>query len=297
MVKACARPLGWLLSLEEPAMELSNRDGARSGGADAGLFERGDIVVHRAQRDELPKLKVLGIDIYAVKPVSAVDLSDAVTLAIGEGPGFAFEAFNVDAALLAATAAAQAPLTILLVEDNPVNQDLAQRMLAAAGHKVVVAANGEEALERFDEQYFDLVLMDMQMPVMDGIEATEAIRARELRRSWIASGDAFRQLPIIAMTANAMAGDRERCLQAGMNDYLAKPIRKAELFAAIERVIGNTGQDTEGVDASLPPDGKPIDADAVVRRNGRRVGKHAVRRATLREHESVSVYNSAALRG
>ena len=223
------------------------------------------VVNIAGQRDELPKLRVLGIDIYAVKPVSAVDLSDAVTLAIGEGPGFAFEAFNVDAALLVATAAAQAPLTILLVEDNPVNQDLAQRMLATAGHKVVVAANGEEALERFDEQYFDLVLMDMQMPVMDGIEATEAIRARELRRSWIASGDAFRQLPIIAMTANAMAGDRERCLQAGMNDYLAKPIRKAELFAAIERVIGNTGQGTEGVDASLPPDGRPIDVDAAIR--------------------------------
>ena len=217
------------------------------------------------QRDELPRLRALGLGVYVVKPVSAVDLFDAVTLAIGTGPEFAFEAFNVDAALHASTAPARAPLVILLVEDNPVNQDLARRMLGAGGHKVVVAANGEEALECFDGQSFDLVLMDMQMPVMDGIEATEAIRARELRRSWIASGDAFRQLPIIAMTANAMAGDRERCLQAGMNDYLTKPIRKAELFAAIERVVGNAGQDTEGVVGSLPSDGRSIDVDAAIR--------------------------------
>lgn len=76
------------------------------------------------------------------------------------------------------------------------------------------------------------------MPVMDGLEATQAIRARELRRSWVASATDFSQLPIIAMTANAMAGDRERCLQAGMNDYIAKPIRQAELFAALERATG-----------------------------------------------------------
>ncbi len=220
------------------------------------------------QRDELPRLKALGLAVYVVKPVSEGDLFDAVSLAIGGGPQFALDSFDmaaIETNLGAADSAVSVALNILLAEDNLVNQELAQRLLEAAGHKVVVAANGQEALALFDEQHFDLVLMDMQMPVMDGLEATEAIRARELRRSWIASGDQFRQLPIVAMTANAMAGDRDRCLQAGMNDYVAKPIRKAELFAAIERVTGVSGLAAPAMLEGAVSSGVAVDFAAAIR--------------------------------
>ena len=195
------------------------------------------LITVAGQRDQLPRLKALGLAVYVVKPIAADDLLDAALLAIrSPGDGFQLDGFDVEASLVAARAPGSA-WHILLVEDNPINQELAQRLLEKAGHKVTLAANGEEAVHCFEQQHFDAILMDMQMPVMDGLEATQAIRARELRRSWVASVDGFRQLPIIAMTANAMSGDRERCLQAGMNDYVPKPIRQAELFAALERAI------------------------------------------------------------
>ena len=118
------------------------------------------------------------------------------------------------------------PLSILLAEDNLVNQKLAVRLLQMRGHSVVAAANGAEAVAAFERQAFDAVLMDVQMPEMDGFEATSEIRARELRRGT--------RVPIIAVTSHAMRGDRERCLKAGMDDYVSKPIKPAELFAAVE---------------------------------------------------------------
>jgi signal transduction histidine kinase len=121
---------------------------------------------------------------------------------------------------------APTPLSLLLAEDNPVNQGLALRLLVKRGHAVVTAANGKEAVAAFEQRPFDAVLMDIQMPEMSGFEATAAIRAREL-----GTGARIR---IIAMTSHAMSGDRERCLAAGMDDYVAKPIRSAELFAAVE---------------------------------------------------------------
>ena len=126
-------------------------------------------------------------------------------------------------------AAPARPLAILLAEDNAVNQRLAVRLLEKRGHSVVVTANGAEAVAAFAERPFDAVLMDVQMPVMNGFEATSAIRARER--------DTGRRTPIIAMTAHAMSGDRDRCLSAGMDGYVQKPIQPAELFAAIERVV------------------------------------------------------------
>jgi len=119
-------------------------------------------------------------------------------------------------------------LDILLVEDNPVNCRLAQQVLEKAGHKVVAADNGAAALEALERKRFDLVLMDVQMPRMDGIETTLAIRNREKI--------AGEHVPVIALTAHAMAGDRERCLQAGMDGCLIKPIQPATLLEAIERL-------------------------------------------------------------
>jgi PAS domain S-box-containing protein len=119
-------------------------------------------------------------------------------------------------------------LRILLVEDNPVNQRLAHEILRRRGHAVTVANHGREALDRLAEASVDLVLMDVQMPEMNGLEATEAIRAAEAGTG--------RHLPIVAMTAHAMAGDRERCLAAGMDDYLTKPIRAEALITHVERM-------------------------------------------------------------
>lgn len=133
----------------------------------------------------------------------------------------------------------QAPpggLQILLAEDNLVNQTVAIRMLQKAGHHVVVVNNGQEAVDQFDENSFDLILLDMQMPVMGGLEAARAIRAREARRSWAMTSDVWMPIPIVAMTAHAGAEDRNRCIEAGMDDFVTKPVRPAELFAAIARV-------------------------------------------------------------
>ncbi len=122
-----------------------------------------------------------------------------------------------------------APLDILLVEDNPINQKLAISLLEKWGHHVTLADHGQAALDRLaGDARFDLVLMDMQMPVMGGIEATQRIRQREAE-------NALPRLAIVAMTANAMQGDRETCLAAGMDDYLSKPIRAAELAEKLHR--------------------------------------------------------------
>jgi CheY-like chemotaxis protein/HPt (histidine-containing phosphotransfer) domain-containing protein len=120
------------------------------------------------------------------------------------------------------------PLEILLAEDNPVNQMVAVAILAKRGHIVRVAPNGQEALEAFERKRFDLVLMDVQMPVMGGFEATTAIRAIEQ-----ATGG---HIPIIALTAHAMKGDRELCLAAGMDGYLTKPIKPLPLIQEVERL-------------------------------------------------------------
>jgi CheY-like chemotaxis protein len=126
-------------------------------------------------------------------------------------------------------AAAEIPspvaIHVLLVEDNIVNQKLARRIMENTGYTVVCAMDGREAVEACAAQHFDLVLMDLQMPHMDGFEATAELRRREA----ISGG----HLPIIALTANAMPGDRERCLQAGMDGYVSKPMKRPELFKAI----------------------------------------------------------------
>jgi len=116
-----------------------------------------------------------------------------------------------------------------VVDDNPVNRLVAKRMIENRNHTVKAAANGLEALEMIEKEDFDCLLIDVQMPVMDGFEATAAIRNKER-----GSGG---HLPIIAMTAHAMSGDRERCLAAGMDGYLTKPIKANDVFGTIDRVL------------------------------------------------------------
>jgi CheY-like chemotaxis protein len=120
------------------------------------------------------------------------------------------------------------PRRILLAEDGVVNQKVAIELLSRRGHDVTLATNGQEALKKLEERDFDLILMDIQMPILDGLATTAVIRERER--------DSNRHIPIIAMTAHAMAGDRERCLKSGMDAYVAKPFRPQELFRVVEEI-------------------------------------------------------------
>jgi two-component system sensor histidine kinase/response regulator len=179
---------------------------------------------------DVARCRELGIETYLTKPVTLGELRGAVLRALGsrssrESP--AALAQSVATPCDAAPAAA-VRLRILLAEDNVVNQRLAIRILEREGHRVAVAGNGREAVAAIERETFDLVLMDVQMPEMDGFEATAAIRARER----FTGG----RLPIVAMTAHAMSGDRDRCLACGMDDYVAKPIHKSVLLETIARL-------------------------------------------------------------
>jgi len=144
---------------------------------------------------------------------------------------------------------------ILLAEDSLVNQKLAVGLLERHGHTVVVANHGREVLGAVEADHFDLILMDVQMPEMDGLEATEIIRARER------GSDAH--VPIVAMTAHAMQGDRQRCLEAGMDEYIAKPIRAKQLFQTMANVMGLSNEPLPAVNLpSGEPGGSKLPAQA-----------------------------------
>ena len=179
------------------------------------------------ERGDAARCRDEGIAAYLTKPLRQAALRKAV-----------LQAFNQPAAAVQASLIARhplrsqaycGPLDILLAEDNAVNQLLAKKLLEKHGHTVTVAGNGREALALLDRQAFDLVLMDVQMPKMDGFEATAAIRAKEKL-----GGE---HMPIIAMTAHAMKGDQQRCLEAGMDAYVAKPVKQALLLAAIDNAL------------------------------------------------------------
>ncbi|HVW03090.1 MAG TPA: response regulator, partial [Planctomycetaceae bacterium] len=176
-----------------------------------------------------------------LKPVKQSELLDGILTAVGM-PMEEAEADRTTPAPLR-----PGPLHVLLAEDNLVNQRLATRLLEKQGHSVVIAADGEDAYRAFEREPFDLILMDVQMPRCDGLEATRRIRQRERSTG--------RHVPIIAMTAHAMKGDRERCLEAGMDGYVTKPIDPRELFNAIQKhapfVPGSPPVDSDG-DGAVP---------------------------------------------
>jgi CheY-like chemotaxis protein/HPt (histidine-containing phosphotransfer) domain-containing protein len=166
----------------------------------------------------------LGISRYLNKPLRRADLFRVVNSVLSSAPG---EVHQADA--VPRTALAKFKASVLLVEDNLINQGVAKALLARLGLSVTVANNGAEAVELVCAEVFDLVLMDCQMPVMDGFEATRHIRAWEQLHTERAA------LPIIALTANAMAGDRDACVAAGMTDYLAKPISGLRMAEMMQR--------------------------------------------------------------
>jgi PAS domain S-box-containing protein len=211
-----------LLDAMMPGMDgftLAEEIKKRPALADTTLLMLSSAEGSSARARELP------IAACVMKPVKQSDLFDAIVICLGSS-------LRRDTLALAAAPPAPGaarPLRILLAEDNAVNQKLMVRLLEKRGHRVTLAADGKEALAALDREDFDLALMDVQMPEIDGFEATSAIRRGEQ-----ATG---RHLPIIAMTAHAMKGDRERCLKAGMDGYVSKPIQAAELFEIIERTV------------------------------------------------------------
>jgi PAS domain S-box-containing protein len=174
------------------------------------------------QRGDAARCRELGLEGYLTKPVSQSELLDAVLRVTGSKRPVAKPPL-ITRHLLREEGRS---LRILLAEDNAVNQLLALRVLEKYGHRVATAGNGRAALERLEKSTFDLILMDIQMPEMDGFEATAAIRREEESTG--------RHLPIIAMTAHAMEGDRARCLAAGMDGYVAKPLKVEEFIETIE---------------------------------------------------------------
>ncbi|MEO5333161.1 MAG: response regulator, partial [Magnetococcus sp. YQC-5] len=161
------------------------------------------------------------LDGFLMKPVTIASLLDVIMIAFGYTPTKRMNAYlNNQIASLEGT-------KLLLVEDNEINQQVARELLEQAGIEVVIANNGQEAIDLVECDLFDAILMDLQMPVMDGLTATRRIR-------WAKSAEG---LPIIAMTANALTGDRERCLEAGMNDHIAKPVIPDEMYATLVKWI------------------------------------------------------------
>jgi two-component system, sensor histidine kinase and response regulator len=186
------------------------------------------MLTSAGQRGDAARCVKSGLAGYLTKPVKRKDLHAAILCALGGA--FQTEPSSNARLITRHSLRAEAPrrLRVLLAEDNHVNQKLAEKLLDKRGYSVAVAGNGREALDLLGREVFDVVLMDVQMPEMDGLEATAAIRQRENRDGG--------HVPIVAMTAHAMKGDEERCIHAGMDAYIAKPIRPEELFEAIETV-------------------------------------------------------------
>ena len=215
------------------------------------------MLTSSGQRGDGLRCRELGINAYLTKPASRTDLLDAVSTVLGTAP-------PAGAASLVVTqhsiAEARRRLQILLAEDNVVNQEVAARMLRKRGHDVDVVGDGRAAVEAVARKRYDLVLMDIQMPGMDGFEATAQIRST-------APG---RDLTIIALTAHALSGEREKCLAAGMNDYLTKPFKAHDLFAVVE---GRPDVASTPVPAASSPPSQdaPVDLETF-RREMREVG-------------------------
>jgi len=187
------------------------------------------VMTSAGVRGDAARCRELGVAAYLTKPVAKSDLLDAIKKTLGNvGCAQATSALITRHSLHED----RPRLTILLAEDNRVNQLMAVRLLEKRGHTVVIAETGKEAILAAGRQHFDVILMDMQMPEMDGLQATILIRESESL-----SG---KHIPIFAMTANAMAGDKEKCLSAGMDGYLSKPINKDELFEMLGAIQPGT---------------------------------------------------------
>jgi CheY-like chemotaxis protein/HPt (histidine-containing phosphotransfer) domain-containing protein len=240
-----------LLDVNMPVMdgfELAERIRCLPGYAESPIM----LLTSSGMRGDATRCREQGISAYLSKPIKQYSLLDAIMTVLGTVEPEGAEAPLVTQHTLRETLR---PLRILLAEDNAVNRRIAVGVLEKRGHTVVSVLNGIEALAALegDREYpFDLVLMDVQMPEMDGIEATARIREKEM----VSGG----HIPIIALTAHAMKGDREGCIKAGMDGYVSKPLKTEELFAALEEAMVGRPETVSGV--AQPP----VDTDGVLDR-------------------------------
>ena len=210
--------------------------------------------------DEVARCRELGVAGYLTKPIKQSDLWDAIATVLADPVGNA-------AGFLRGAAATSRPgpgrLKILVAEDNPINQELARRILEKRGHTVIVAADGLEAVSAVEaarEVPFDLILMDVQMPRLSGLEASLAIREKEKSQ-----GGHGRRIPIVALTAHAMKGDKERCMEAGMDEYLSKPVQAAQLLETVGRLAVQKAKPPRPLVSSARR-GRVLDEDSLMER-------------------------------
>jgi signal transduction histidine kinase/DNA-binding response OmpR family regulator len=241
---------GWMPDMD--GFELAERIRGHDDLRDLPIL----LLTAAGRPEDTERNQQLRIARVLTKPVKQSDLLDAIRAAVEANPA--------DVGMAAGEEVVGPPRRVLLAEDGLVNQRVATSLLKQRGHGVTVAGNGVEVLEELQRADFDVVLMDVQMPELDGFEATAAIRAAE--------ADSDRHLPIVAVTAHAMKGDRERCLEAGMDEYLAKPLRAAQLYAVIDAVTaGRPVPDLPAPDADdLPPAGAdaPMDPQEALNATG-----------------------------
>jgi signal transduction histidine kinase/DNA-binding response OmpR family regulator len=218
--------------------ELIERIRERLGASTATIM----MLTSAGHRGDAARCQELGVAAYLMKPIRQSELREAIARVLGARQQKGAIALITRYSLHDAREPS-ASLRILLAEDNPVNQRLASRLLEKRGHSVVVAGNGCDALGALEKGSFDLVFMDVQMPVMDGFEATAAIRKKE--------GASGVHLPVVALTAHAMKGDREKCLAGGMDGYLSKPIRPQELDEILKTYLARRAQAPEAQESEL----------------------------------------------
>ena len=231
------------------------------------------MVTATDQKTERETLHTLGLAGSMLKPVRPAELRDAILLALGKHSTKSQRSPKRPFAL-----ESRLKLRILLAEDNAVNQKLAVLFLQRWGHEVIVAQNGQEACQALAENGpFDVVFMDVQMPEMNGLDATVAIRQREHAKN-------LPRVPIIAMTAHAMAGDKETCFQAGMDGYATKPLRAEELFHTLEQVTAHlpAPPQTDEVGQAAEP---PLETDDLTETD--KLTETVVRMVTTQEKEST----------
>jgi PAS domain S-box-containing protein len=230
-------------------MQMPEMDGEQTARAirSTALNQQPGIIVltSMGQRGDAKRLAQIGCDGYLIKPVKQRVLYEALATLEQKGPKTSTAPLN---AALPSPEKQPSHYKILLVEDNPINQKLAIALLQKAGYQVEVAETGLQAVEKVTNQSYHAILMDVQMPDMDGYEATRLIRQQE--------GET-QHIPIIAMTAHAMQGDRERCLAAGMDDYISKPIKPEILFTTLERWLLENSAGLDAAHSALPSAAAP----------------------------------------
>jgi two-component system sensor histidine kinase/response regulator len=210
------------------------------------------MLTSAGQRGDVARCGDLGVAVYLIKPIRQTELLEAILTVLGSSQPVTEHSKVITRHTLREN---RRKLRVLLAEDNVVNQVLAVRILEKRGHSVTVVGNGREAVEMARNSVFDVVLMDVQMPEMNGLEATGAIREEEESTG--------RHLPIIAMTAHAMTGDRERTLAAGMDGYISKPVKTEDLIEILEN-LAQAPEIPRAPVASEPHEPVPIDMTAAL---------------------------------